>query len=238
MLNDLRLALLQTLSPSLRALLWRSLGLTLSVFVVLLGGVWLLLDRFTATGWVWLDWLLQLSGFTGAMVLAWFLFPLAVSALLAFFADEVCAAVEARHYPALPPAREVPLVEALGEAARFALLALGLNLLVLPLYLFLPGFNLLIFLTLNGFLLGREYFDVVALRRHGRLEARTLRRRLGGRTWQSGAVVALFLLVPVVNLLAPLIGTAFMTHRYHRWRARGLIETSSGLKRGGGVLTV
>ncbi|MCB1882472.1 MAG: EI24 domain-containing protein [Geminicoccaceae bacterium] len=222
MANDLRRALAQTLSPGLRAILWRSLLIALATFVVLLGAAWLLIDRLAVFSAAWLDWLVQLTGFAGALVLAWLFFPAVVSAVIAFFGEEIAAEVEARYYPGLPPAHEPPLWQSAWEGARFTALALALNLLALPFYLFLPGLNLALFIALNGFLLGREYLDVVALRRHGVAEARALRRRLFPRAWTSGALIALFLLVPVVNLVVPAIGIAFMTHRYHRWREKGL----------------
>ena len=222
MANDLRRALAQTLSSDLRAILWRSLLIALATFVVLLGAAWLLIDRLAAFPSAWLDWLIQLTGFAGALVLAWLLFPAVVSAVIAFFGEEIAARVEARYYPGLPPAHEPPFWRTAWEGLRFTLLAIGLNLLALPLYFLLPGLNLVLFIGLNGFLLGREYLDVVALRRHGFGEAQALRRRLFLRAWTSGALIAFFLLVPVVNLFVPAIGIAFMTHRYHRWRHKGL----------------
>lgn len=83
-------------------------------------------------------------------------------------------------------------------------------------YLLLPPLAPLIFLALNGFLLGREYFQLIAARRLGRAGARALRRRHAATIWLAGALMALPLLVPVVNLLVPVIGAATFTHLYHR----------------------
>jgi uncharacterized protein involved in cysteine biosynthesis len=91
-------------------------------------------------------------------------------------------------------------------------LTILLNLLVLPVYLFVPGLNFFVFLGLNGYLFGREYFEVVALRRLEPDAARTLRRRFAGRVFLAGAAIAGLFAVPFVNLLAPVVATAFMLH--------------------------
>jgi len=108
------------------------------------------------------------------------------------------------------------LATSLAQGARLGGLALLLNLLALPLYL-LPGPNLPVYLLLNGYLLGREYFEVVALRRLDAAATDRVRRRWRLRLWAIGAVIAPLLLIPLVNLVAPVIGVALMTLRFHRW---------------------
>jgi CysZ protein len=95
--------------------------------------------------------------------------------------------------------------------------AVALNLLALPLYL-LPGPNLVVFLALNGYLLGREYFELVAQRRMSPLDAARCRRAVRARVWAAGAMIAVLLMVPLVNLIAPVIAIAFMVHLFERWR--------------------
>ena len=92
-----------------------------------------------------------------------------------------------------------------------------LNLLALPLYL-LPGPNILIYLALNGYLLGREYFETVAQRRLGGRAVAQARRRVRLRLWVAGVLIALMLAVPLLNLIAPVLATAFMTHLFVTWR--------------------
>jgi uncharacterized protein involved in cysteine biosynthesis len=93
-----------------------------------------------------------------------------------------------------------------------SLLALLLNLIVLPIYLIFPGINLFLFLALNGYLFGRGYFEVVALRRLDAGEARAVRSRFAGRVFLGGVVIAGLFALPLVNLVAPVIATAFMLH--------------------------
>lgn len=217
MLNDLAKAVGQLSDPGTRRWVWLSVLLALLVIAGLIGGIQVLLVFFGNTGREWLDWVIQGIGGLGSLVLAWLLFPAAISAVLGLFAERVVEAVEARHYPGLPQARSAGIVDSVGGALRLGGLAVLLNLLALPLYL-IPGVNLVVAVLLNGYLLGREYFETVALRRLPAAEARLLRRRHAGKVLLAGAVIAALLLVPFVNLVAPIIGVGLMTHRFHRLR--------------------
>ena len=122
----------------------------------------------------------------------------------------------------MTPARSLGLGDSVLAALRLGGMALLLNLLALPFYL-VPGVNLLIYLALNGYLLGREYFEVVAQRRLRPAQASAQRRAARGRVWSAGLVIAALSTVPLVNLIAPVIGVAFMTHLLAdpRWPNRG-----------------
>ena len=93
---------------------------------------------------------------------------------------------------------------------------LGVNLLALLAYLILAPLAPLIFWGVNGVLLGREYAQMVALRRLPRAEANAFRRRNRFSIWALGVIMAVPLTVPVLNLLVPVIGAAAFTHLYHR----------------------
>ena len=214
MIEDLFKAIAQIGDPRSRGQLLAAIGASVAVLVVLVATLWQLLHFFAASGYGWFDMVVQGAGLFGAGMLAWFAFPLVVSSTLGFFTDELCDAVEARYYPSLPPARHQSLAESLREGMSFAGLALLLNILVLPLYL-LPGPNILIYLALNGWLLGREYFDAVALRRKTPGELAALRRQLRPGIWLAGVLIAFSLTIPFINLVVPLLGVAFMTHRFH-----------------------
>ena len=102
--------------------------------------------------------------------------------------------------------------EIVSITLRLTLLTLLLNLLALPVYLLVPGINLFLFLALNGYLFGRGYFEVVALRRLDMGAARRVRSRFAGRIFLGGVVIAGLFALPLVNLVAPVIATAFMLH--------------------------
>jgi uncharacterized protein involved in cysteine biosynthesis len=221
MLRALILALRQLPDPAIRRVLERCVLLALATFAVLLAVVPILISWLDLTGFGWLDATLAVLGSATVLLLAWLLFPAAVALGLGLFADEVVEAVERRHYPGLPPARGLGLTDSARAALRLGATALLLNLLALPFYL-VPGANLLIFLALNGYLLGREYFETVATRRLNRGQAAAERRQARGRVWVAGVVIAALSTVPVVNLIAPVIGVAFMAHLFldPRWRNR------------------
>lgn len=204
--------------PPLRRVIGLSLALAVLTFAVLWLGIAVLLYETSLFAWRPLDWLLDLLGGALVLLLSWLLFPSVVTLVTGFFLDRVAAAVEALEYPGQPPPRTQPIAEMLKASGRLMLLTLLLNLLALPLYLFLPGINVFLFLALNGYLLGREYFEVVALRRLEPQPARALRHRFGGRVFLGGVLIAGLFALPLVNLVAPVIATAFMVHLFEGLR--------------------
>lgn len=138
------------------------------------------------------------------------------AAVSGLFLDRVADAVEMRHYPHLGPAPGAGLLGSLADSLGFLVLVLVLNALALLVYLLLPVTIPFLFVLLNGWLLGREYFQMVALRRLSRAEARALRRRSSGQIWLAGILMTLPLSVPLVNLIVPVLGAATFTHLFHR----------------------
>ncbi len=204
----------QLTDPRLNWVVLVSLAGALAAFAGLWYGIGWFIE---SSGWLQDSWFEFLAGWlSGAatLLLAIFLFPAVMMLISGMLLDYVVAAVEARHYPDLPPPRKQPFLEIIFYVVKFTLVVVGLNLLVLPLYL-VPGLNLVVFWVLNGYLLGREYFEVVALRRLTGREGKALRRANGGRLFFAGLAVALLMTVPLLNLLMPVVGTAFMTHVFH-----------------------
>lgn len=107
-------------------------------------------------------------------------------------------------------------MDGLGETGRFLGLMLVVNLLALIVYFFATIFAPFVFWGVNGFLLGREYFQMVALRRMSAPDAKALRKRAGGQVFLAGVLMAFVLTIPVVNLFVPVLATAMFTHLYHR----------------------
>lgn len=218
MISALSKAFAQFGDPRIRRVVWLSAGLAILILIALAVGLWL------AIGWLagltgWLDTLAEWAAGIGVLFLAWLLFPAAIGLTVGLFLESVADAVEARHYPRLPPVRAQSLREAISAGIKFAAIALALNLIALPFYLvllFAPPFNLILFYALNGYLLGREYFETVALRRLDERQARALRRARGGQVFLAGVIIAFLLTVPFVNLVAPVVATAFMLHLFQR----------------------
>ena len=221
MLSDLTKALTQLADPRIQRVVWLSVGLALGILLLLGVAVWVGIAHLHLVSWHWLEALIEVGSGLGIAVLLWFLFPAAVSATIGLFLEPVASAVEARYYPALGKARSQPLGEAVLGGLKFALVALLVNLAALPIYIlgfFVTPLNLFVFYGVNGYLLGREYFETVALRRLDAEQAGELRRREKWRVFLGGVLITLLLTVPLLNLIAPVIATAFMMHRFESMR--------------------
>jgi CysZ protein len=213
MLNALMRAAAQVFTPPLR----RIVGISLALALAALALSWLAAGFFLyrmAAGWGTLGWLVELLGGIAVLGLTWLLFPAIVTLVMSFYLDRVAAAVEALDYPGRGPPRRAPFGETALVVLRLMAATVLLNLLALPVYLFVPGINLILFLALNGYLFGRGYFEVVALRRLDAAAAKAMRRRHGGRVFLGGVVIAGLFALPLVNLVAPVIATAFMVHLF------------------------
>jgi len=149
-----------------------------------------------------------------------FLMVPVASAFTGFFLEDVAEAVEDRHYPALPALTPVPFLTTVMDSMVFFGVLVLANLLALAIYPFAGPLAPVLFWVVNGYLLGREYFTMVAMRRVGRAGARMLRRRHAGEIWLAGTLMAAPLSVPLVNLLIPVLGIATFTHLFHRLQAR------------------
>lgn len=200
--------------------LLKSVGLTLLLFVALLAaGEWAL-SLLPALGSPYvnraLEWMLPILAVFGLFVLGG-----PVAALFAgLFLDGVAARIEARDYPADSKAPGVPFWTGLKAGLGLMLAVLGIDLVLLPFDFALPGLAQLVTLLANGWLLGREYFELVALRHVGRDEAVALRRRFAARITLAGTLLALLAMIPLLNLIAPLFGTALMVHLFRHIRTR------------------
>ena len=216
-------ALGQIGDPRFRGVLLKGIGLTLlllfAVYAVVLWVVgWFVPDTLTIPfiGEVtWVDNLLSWASILLMMVLSMFLMVPVASAFTSIFLDEVTDAVEARHYPHLDPAPSVGLVAGLADGLKFMGIIVAANLAALVLYLIFLPIGPLIFIALNGFLLGREYFQLIALRRLGPEGAKAARRKHAVTIWIAGVIMAAPLTVPFVNLVVPVLGAAVFTHLYH-----------------------
>ncbi len=206
-----------------RRVIWLAGAAAVAVFIVLWLAVGYLLANTSLFAIGWLETAIDVLGGLATGVVTWLLFPAVVSALIGLFLDDIAQAVEDRHYPALAAAAGLPVVQSVLMSLRFFGLMLALNLLMLPFLLTGPLFPF-VFYSVNGYLLGREYFELVALRRLGPAEARDLRKRNGLKLFFVGVVIAFLLTVPVVNLLAPVIATGVMVHLFEDFRGRQNIQ--------------
>lgn len=200
----------------------KSVAITLVLFAVGGGAVLAgLYNWLISRGLAFSAELSALAAIVLTVLAAWLLFRIIALAVMQFFADEIVAAVEARHYPQhAASARSIPMREELGHATKGAVRALGVNLLALPfaLILLVTGVGTaVLFLAVNGWLLGRELQDMVWLRhRHDAAEVAPLGPL---ERFALGASIAAMMMVPGLNLLAPVAGAATATHLVHRKRS-------------------
>ena len=196
-----------------------TVALLFAVYVVVLILIsWLTGDGVTLPLLGEVTWLGNLLGWTSLvamLIMSVFLMVPVASAISSLFLEDIAAAVEAQHYPDLPPVTPLPWSETIRDTFGFLGVMIGANLLAFALYIALPFAALGIFWALNGFLLGREYFQLAAMRRLGRDGARVLRMRHPWRIWLAGVLMAIPLSVPLLNLLIPILGAATFTHLFH-----------------------
>ena len=162
-----------------------------------------------------IDTLLSWGSVLLMLVLSVFLMVPVASAFSGLFLEDVAQAVEDRHYPDLPPVPRARLGDTLIDTANFTGLLIVVNVLALILYFFAGPFIPVVFWAINGFLLGREYFTLVATRRLGRTGAKALRKQYAGRIWLAGTLMAAPLSIPLINLVIPVLGVATFTHIFH-----------------------
>lgn len=217
-----RAAASRLLSPAFRGVLFKSLGLTVLVLI----GAWFgLTGLFSATAMPWIDALLPgipdwvgwfgmfgaiIAGVGLALALALLIAP--VTAVVAsMFLDEVAEVIETEDYPHETPGQAIPAARSLIVSLKFFVVVVIGNLFALILLL-VPGINIAAFFLVNGYLLGREFFEFAAMRHRSEKEAKAMRSRHTLTIFMAGLVIAGFLSIPVVNLLTPLFASALMVH--------------------------
>jgi CysZ protein len=223
-------ALSQILSPPMRSILWRSIGLALVLIVVLAVGLQRLLSWLATSGEGWaeatlgpsfhvpieiLAWIISIAASLGVVLGAVFLMPAITSLVASVFVDDVADHVEREHYPAERPGMALPLGIAMTEGIKTALLTIVVYLIALP-FVFFAGAGFIAFFIATAWLLGREYFELAAMRFRPPAEAKAMRKQNAAIIFTAGLVIAAFVSIPIVNLATPLFGMAFMVHMHKR----------------------
>jgi len=213
--------------PKIMGVLFITLGIALAVMIVLVWGAVYFINNttfFETWPWSWANWVLRTLGWFGAVVVAWFLLPTFITIISSMFLETVSRAVEVKHYPSLPaPRNQAFATEILPELVKFTLIILLVNLVAMPVYLLMAlllGLGFVVSWLVNGYLVGREYLEMVAMRRMTPKEAKAFRKANGGSAFVAGFLIAVIMSVPFLNLLSPVLATAFMTHVFEDLRQR------------------
>jgi len=223
-------ALSQMFTQPLRAVLLKAIGLALALILVIGIGLHRVFAALAGSGatwaeqssgmaphaaWATLAWVLSIMAGLGIITGALFLMPAVTAFVGSFFVDEIAEAVEREHYPAEPAGRALPLFRALIEGLTFAALALLVYLCALP-FLLLAGLGVIILFLASSYLLGREYFELAAMRFRPPGEAKAMRKTNAAYVFLAGMVIAVFVSIPVVNLATPIFAMAFMVHMHKK----------------------
>ncbi|TDK39510.1 sulfate transporter family protein [Rhizobium deserti] len=221
-LDAARRSLVNLFAPESRAVFWKTLGLT----ILVLTGLWLMLrEAFVYYAWPWVavflpdlpDWTGWLTfvaaiGASIGLALALALLIAPITALIAgLFLDDVAEVIEKRDYPSEPAGNAMPLGQAIIGSIQFLGVVILGNIVAL-IMLFIPGVNLVAFFLVNGYLLGREFFEFAAMRFRSPKDARAFRSKHASTVFLAGLLIAGFLAIPFVNLLTPLFAAGLMVH--------------------------
>jgi CysZ protein len=162
-----------------------------------------------------LSWVISIAAGLGVVFGAIFLMPAVTSLVASVFVDDVADHVERKDYPAELPGQPLPIVRALFEGLKTSSLTILVYLVALP-FLFFAGLGLVVFFLATAWLLGREYFELAAMRFRSPAEAKALRKHHATQVFIAGLFIAAFVSIPIVNLATPLFGMAFMVHIHKR----------------------
>jgi CysZ protein len=216
-------ALAMIFDPAFFWVLIKSLVLTVLLFAGLFVAMQYGLAALPTLGWHWvnvaLNWVLSIGFFAipvfiGAPVAAIF---------ASLFLDDISAAAERKWYPGDAKAPGAPFLTALWVGLRFAFWVLVINLILLPFNFVLPVIAWIVTLLLNGWLLGREFWELAALRHLKLHEVDASRRRHAGVATLAGIVIAALALIPIVSFFVPMFGVAFMALVYKRYEHLGRV---------------
>jgi CysZ protein len=210
-------ALGDVLSPDFRSILWKAIGLSLLLFILIIAGVEAVFWFLTLVPWPWLETVLAVGTGLGLIVAFFFLMAPVTAMFAGLYLDTVAEKVELKHYPQGPAGRPQPTLKSIILAVQFGLLVLLINLMALP--LLFTGFGAIALVLINAYLLSREYFEMAAMRVMPVDDAREFRKANALDVFAAGLIPALLALVPIVNLVVPLFATSYFVHLFRRARA-------------------
>ncbi|MDC0860454.1 EI24 domain-containing protein, partial [Planktomarina temperata] len=215
-LSDFLKSVAQFDDPKFRRVLWRGMGLTIVLLIAACLLVNFGINQLLSSAWAanlignqsWLGALINVGGVLFTIALSiWLMVPV-TSAIIALFLDEVAQAVEARHYPHLPKQTATKLQDQILVGIRFLGILLLANIGALILSMIVPLLAPFVFWATNGYLMGREYFQMAAMRRMPRAQAQELFQRHQGSIWTAGILMAIPMSIPLVGLFIPILGAA------------------------------
>ncbi len=207
-------ALEDVISQKFRGVLWKSIGLTIILFIGIFVGLEVMLSMLTAIPWPWLTTVLAVATGLGVFAAMFFLIAPVTAIFAGLFLDEIAEVVELRDYPTDPPGAPLSTTTSFLIALQFGALVLFVNLLLLPTLFF--GIGVFLMAIANAYFLGREYFSMIAMRHLPVRQVTALRKENMGRIFAAGLIPAGLVLIPLVNILVPLFSTSYFVHIFKK----------------------
>lgn len=221
MLRALLLAWTDLLRPRVLGVLAKGVGLTLLIFLGLQAAAFVALRAFAPEtlalpfgGSVPLAAILSWGSLALLPLMGFFLMAPVAAGFSGLYAENVADIVEDIHYPARPGAA-MDFFESIPGALGILGATLVVSLLTLALSPFLGPLAPVVFYGANGWLLGREFFQMAARRHMDAAPARMLRQRHATAALLTGVAIAVLLTVPLLNIAVPVLAAAAFTHLVH-----------------------
>ncbi|MDO5632700.1 MAG: EI24 domain-containing protein [Paracoccus sp. (in: a-proteobacteria)] len=218
-------AITDLLRPRIFGLVLTGIALTIGLFIALQAAVFFLIRNFVPGGfslpfWGPIDFGTVLSWASLALfpLIGFFLMAPVAAAFSGLFAEKVADAVEDTHYPTAR-GQSLDFMDGLLESLAVMGAVIGVALLSLITMPILGPFSPVLFYGANGWLLGREFFQMAARRHLHEPQATALRQVNNARITWAGVLIAFLLTVPVLNIVVPVLAAAAFTHLFHLIRA-------------------
>ncbi|MGD0191924.1 MAG: EI24 domain-containing protein [Rhizomicrobium sp.] len=206
--------------PALFGVVFKSFALSFLIFALLFLGAEYAVQQLPTLHWHWLNVALQLLVPVLVIVLAFVLGAPVAAIFASLYLNGIASAIEAKYYGNDTPSPGAPFFASFVVVLRVLAWVVLLTLALLPVDVTIPILGSLAALVGNGWLLGREYFELTALRHLPRDQVDAMRRRHGAAILGAGLVIAALAEIPVVNFIAPLYGAAFMVHVFKHFQHR------------------
>jgi uncharacterized protein involved in cysteine biosynthesis len=216
MLSSAAASLSQMFDRKFRGVLWLSVASTLAFFIALLFGMKWVVTTVPDFGLAWVQEVyVIILGSLSTIAFVFLGVPVA-QIFASFFLDRIAASVEAKHYADVKQGVGTGFWGMARAGLSFAAVSFALNLLAIPVTLASFGIGALVMFFVNGYLSGRTFFELAALRHMLPADARALRRQHRVRLFLGGALISLLSMIPILNFFVPLFGAAMMTHEYNK----------------------
>ncbi|MFV0411459.1 MAG: EI24 domain-containing protein [Paracoccus sp. (in: a-proteobacteria)] len=213
------------LRPSIFGLVLRGIALTVALFIALQIGIFWA-ARSLMPGGFSLPYIGEIS-FGSALswgslalfpVMGFFLMAPVAAAFSGLYAEQVAERIEDIHYPDRR-GREGDFWDGLLESLAVMGAVLLVGIICLFAAMVIGPLAPVLFFAANGWLLGREFFQMAASRHLPGPEATALRQRYSLAATALGTMIAVALSVPILNIAVPVLAAASFTHLYHLTRA-------------------